>query len=135
MAGMNRLAGIRCAFVLALLLEISDAAGSSWRRINFPADATVPESVEGARVRALQNELPNLRAVLFLGFQNYSTGLTEWWWTNDIDANPVAWRNLGTSMPPYAFPPGEYDSGSLSASGAKLYFIGGHGGVVAYSKE
>ncbi|OHC69735.1 MAG: hypothetical protein A2045_11895 [Rhodocyclales bacterium GWA2_65_20] len=117
------------------LLEVSDVAGKSWRTLALPSGVVVPEGGNGVRLWAVQNEAESLQRALFFGIWIYDEGVTQWWWLDDVDSSSLSWRKLGVSMAPYAFPPGEQDSGLLTADGRKLFVVGGDSGVVAYGKK
>jgi hypothetical protein len=117
------------------LLEISDPAGKTWRTLDLPTGVNVADAIDGIRLWAVQNESGSLPHALFLGIWKYEEGVTQWWWLDDVDSVPLAWRELGVSIPPYAFPPGEQDTGLLTSDGRKLIVVGGASGVVAYGKK
>ncbi len=118
------------------MLELSDVAGQRWKTIDFPPEATLPDSVDhNISLFAVHNDAPGLARALFLGVNNHRTGWVAWWWFDDLDATPLVWRSLPNAVAPYRFPPGEHAGGHKAADGWQLYFTGGHNGVIADGKR
>jgi hypothetical protein len=115
-------------------LELSDASGSQWQTLAWPAGPWQSGSYgeHGAVLTAIHDG-PDLQDALFVGTYG-PNGNRQWWWTPSVSSTPLTWRALGESVHPHAFPTGEHATGLSNASGLPLFFVGGSAGVVVYTK-
>lgn len=116
------------------MLELCDATGTQWQTLAWPTGPSQPQGfAENSVALTAIHDGVDLQDALFVGIYT-NTGNKQWWWTPSVGTAPIAWRMLGESVHPHAFPTGEHATGLTTASGLPLFFVGGGAGVVVYTK-
>lgn len=116
----------------SLLLELSNASGTSWRSLILPPPLRLKGDAGGSRLASLKSPKGLLDGVLLIGIPDTQKTF-QWWWIN-LEGGAADWQLLDPPWVHSAANPSKVNLGRLSVAGHTYTLVDDGDGIAAVSE-